>query len=158
MSDDPVYRDSPIKDSFRHGMEFQDYVCLTLAKRHIILQNFCSKKYQFEHGENLQGFEIKLDKRSADTGRLAIETAEKRDRSSAEWTPSGICRGDNQIIYIVGSYDRFFMFSTKTLLLIMGKHGHEPEEFNGTIMRFFLSMQEAERYCIKSFDKQVDLL
>lgn len=154
MSQAPIYRDAPVPDTFRHGLEFQDFVCLELTKAGVILQNIASKKYQFEVGENLQGFEIKLDRRCTDTGRLSIEVAEKSNRSVAVWTPSGIYRDDNSWIYIQGNYKKFWMFSKRWLRRYVERMNPRPpiKEFNGTVRRFFLGLDVAEEGCIRSWD------
>ncbi len=125
--------------AFAAGLEFQDFVCIHLAKDNIILQNLGSKLYQLRVGENLQGFEIKYDERCTDTQRLSIEVAEKsRDDSSLGWTPSGIFRDDNSWLYIQGNYKIIFVFAKNWLLRYCHEKTPELLEFNGTIRRFFL--------------------
>jgi len=114
---EPVYPDAKSESSFQDGLEFQDFVCEKLAGESIILQNFCSKKYQFAVGENLQGVEIKYDSWCSKSGRISIEVAEKtRNDSSLQWTPSGICREDNSWLYIQGNYKLLFIFAKRFLL------------------------------------------
>ena len=60
MSD---YPDSVNKHSIGDGILFQDVVTDTLAEHGIIVQNYGSKQYQLNVGENRQNIEIKLDKR-----------------------------------------------------------------------------------------------
>jgi hypothetical protein len=141
-----LYPHATVFDPLEKGLAFQDFVCIQLAKRHIVLQNIGSKKYQFEVGENLQGFEIKLDTRCTDTGRLSIEVAEKTTRDVSVWTPSGICRSDNSIVYIQGNYDCFWVFMKNWLLRYFENSQPKPDvtEFNGTIRRFFLPISVAD--------------
>lgn len=139
-----LYPHAPVADSLEKGLAFQDFVCIQLAKRNIVLQNIGSKKFQLEVGENLQGFEIKLDRRCTDTGRLSIEVAEKTSRNVLFWTPSGILRDDNSIVYIQGNYHCFWVFMKNWLLRYYEQKLPEVEEFNGTIQRFFLSLEEAD--------------
>lgn len=139
-----LYPHATVSDSLEKGLAFQDFVCVQLAKRHIVLQNIGSKKYQLEVGENLQGFEIKLDRRCTDTGRLSIEVAEKTSRDALFWTPSGICRDDNSIVYIQGNYKCFWVFMKNWLTRYLEHKSPAIEEFNGTIQRFFLSLPEAD--------------
>lgn len=139
-----IYEDSPVKDSLEKGLAFQDFVCIELAKRNIVLQNIGSKKYQLEVGENLQGFEIKLDRRCTETGRLSIEIAEKSCRDVLWWTPSGIMRDDNSIVYIQGNYECFWVFMKNWLVRYYEAKSPSVEEFNGTIRRFFLQAEEAD--------------
>jgi hypothetical protein len=143
-----TYHDSPVCDSFEKGLVFQDFVCLELARRNIYVQNLASKRFQLEVGENLQGFEIKLDNLCTKTGRLAIEVAEKSQRSVSSWTPSGIMREDNSILYIQGNYDCFWVFAKNWLRRYLAEKSPEVIEFNGTIRRFFLDLQTADKSAV----------
>jgi len=145
------YPDCKDANSFDSGMEFQDFVCCELAKQGIVLQNLASKKMQFEVGENLQGFEIKLDRRCTDTGRLSIEVAEKSHAGMPNYTPSGIYRKDNTWLYIQGNYKRLYIFGVGFLrrLYESGKMGENTQP---TIKAFFLPLDKADIYCLKRMD------
>ena len=69
------YPTAPRSDSFEIGLEFQDFVTRKLAATGLYIQNYGSKKYQYEYGENQQGFEIKYDELCTKTYRLSIEVA-----------------------------------------------------------------------------------
>ena len=149
-------------DSFRIGNEFADFVCITLAKDGIILQNIGTKKFQYETGENLQGFEIKLDNRfnglypidKPATNRLSIEIAEKSKGENIKWISSGIYRGDNSWIYIHGNYKEFFVFSI-TMLRLLHKSGRyeesESPQEKPTVRKFYLPIVDAYKYCAKNY-------
>jgi hypothetical protein len=104
------------KDSFEIGLEFQDYIITLLIKDHgIVIQPYSSKKYQFEIGESLQGYEIKYDARSTGdcthgyckaTNNVAIEVDEKTNANNENWVKSGIFREDNTTHYLIGNYHR----------------------------------------------------
>lgn len=143
------YPDCPDANSFQSGLEFQDFVCLRLAQEHVILQNTGSKLYQLRIGENLQGFEIKLDRRCTETGRLSIEIAEKSREDMPMWTPSGIYRDDNTWLYIQGNYDVFFVFALN-YLRARHKSGRYQEGATDTVRKFYLPMSEAERWAVKT--------
>ena len=149
MSSQPKYPDATIENSHRVGIEFQDFVCIELAKTGVILQNLCSKKYQFEKGENLQGFEIKYDSRFLDTGRLSIEVAEKSKADNEKWIPSGIYARDDCWLYIQGNYSRIYIFSTNWLRRYCEEKSVPIKEFNGTIKRFFIPLQLCDRLAAK---------
>lgn len=149
-----IYPHATVSDSLEKGLAFQDFVCVQLAKRHIVLQNIGSKKYQLEVGENLQGFEIKLDRRCTDTKRLSIEVYEKTSRDVLFWTPSGILRDDNSIVYIQGNYDCFWVFMKNWLVRYFEQKSPPVEEFNGTIRRFFLPVGEADIGAGFKWDKE----
>lgn len=147
---DPVYPSAKSRSSFQDGLEFQDFVCSQLAARGVVLQNLSSRKYQFEIGENLQGFEIKLDARCAETGRLSIEIAEKsRDNPNLGWTPSGIMRGDNTWLYIQGNRKILFIFARQFLLNYFSTKQPEVEEKRGTIRTFYLPFEVAKKHAAR---------
>lgn len=140
----PIYPDAR-PQAFQVGLEYQDFVCMLLAREHIILQNIGSKMYQFKVGENLQGFEIKYDERCTDTTRLSIEVAEKsRNDPDAPWISSGIMRDDNTWLYIQGNYDTVFVFAKKWLVRYFKERKPEVEEKFGTIRTFYLPFSVAE--------------
>lgn len=142
-------------DSFEIGNKFADFVCIELAKDGIILQNINSQKFQYETGENLQGFEIKYDSRSMGcggtipTGNVSIEIAEKTNSNNNSFVNSGIYRGDNSWIYIVGNYLAFWIFSTKHLRLWYETGKLETHQPRPTIQTFRLSIEQADKYCLK---------
>lgn len=141
-------------DSFEVGNEFQDFVCIELAKQSIILQNINSKKFQFNVGENLQGFEIKYDARctgdmdTQPTGQLSIEIGEKTDARNINFVPSGIYRNDNSWLYVQGNYMNFWIFS-KNILQRLHKSGRYREHHLPTIQKFYLPIGDADKYCEK---------
>jgi hypothetical protein len=155
---DPIYIDAKRPTTFREGIEFQDFVCDQLARRHVILQNLSSKKYQIEVGENLQGFEIKMDSRCSETGRLSIEVAEKSKASISSFTASGIYRNDNAWLYIQGNYDALFVFGTN-ILMLLHKSGKYKEKEEATIRAFYLPFNDARKYSNLFLDfRQIPLL
>ena len=146
------------EDSLQKGHEFQDFVCMELAKRGVILQNIQSRKYQYAIGENLQGFEIKYDSRCTGcsgtkaTGRLSIEIAEKSHPDNPEYIKSGIYAKSNSWLYIQGNYNGIWVFSTKHLRLIREtKKEHEIDKMP-TIVKFYLPIEQADKYCLVRFD------
>lgn len=148
-------------DSFRIGNEFQDFVCIELAKQGIILQNINSKRFQYNTGENLQGFEIKFDGPHTSTNRLSIEIAEKSNPFNEDFIPSGIYRKGNTWMYIQGNYDLFFIFPVN-ILLGMHQSGKYEEAFhpkqNPTIKKFYLPHTQAFKYCAKCIDLRESML
>ncbi len=141
-------------DSFEVGNEFQDFVCIELAKQGIILQNINSKKFQFNVGENLQGFEIKYDARctgdrgTTATNQLSIEIAEKTRADNSKFVPSGIYRNDNSWLYIQGNFKTFWIFSKKLLILLHFSRRYKEHELP-TIKKFYLPLEDADRFCAK---------
>ena len=143
------YPDAQSNNSLEDGQEFQDFVMLALQKHGLYLQQFASKKYQYEMGESLQGWEIKLDNTAKTSGRLSIEVAEKSKRSVDEWTPSGIYRPDNTWLYIQGNDEFIYIFMKHFLVQLQAAKKYEVTKHNGTIKRFFLPLSEADKYGYK---------
>jgi hypothetical protein len=151
MRPDPEYPDASRTTVFAEAIEFQDYVCDRLAREAIILQNFASKKYQYTRGENLQGWEIKLDLTCLKTKRLSIEVAEKSRKDMPNWTPSGIFRGDSWI-YIQGNYERLWIFGTKQLQRYFQQRKPETHESFGTVRKFYLDFDTACTVALRVLD------
>lgn len=142
-------------NSFDVGSSFEDFVCIELSKQGIILQNIHSRKFQYETGENLQGFEIKYDSRctgcSTDkpaTNRLSIEVSEKTNANNRNYIPSGIYRDDNSWLYIQGNYQQFWIFQKKLLVMLHNSNRYK-ENTQPTIKTFYLPIKEADKYCAK---------
>jgi hypothetical protein len=133
-------------------MEFQDFVCDQLARHHIILQNLCSKRWQLERGENLQGFEIKHDDWCTRSNRLSIEVAERSSRRVKTWTPSGIYRDDNAWLYIQGNYDTLFVFAKNWLQRYHTKRLKGRWDQKPTVRTFYLPMHEAREWAVRVID------
>jgi len=145
---DPSYPDAKRQTVFAEGIEFQDFVCIKLAEENIILQNMASKKYQYAIGENLQGWEIKLDNLCTQTNRLSIEIAEKSKADNPVWVNSGIYRNDNSWLYIQGNMNVIFIFAKKILVGLHKSKKYEEAEIP-TLRKFYLPMQDAKKYCAK---------
>ena len=147
---DPVYPDAKSPTSFQDGLEFQDFVCSELAKHGIILQNLSSRKYQFNVGENLQGFEIKQDNMCTKTGRLSIEVGERsRNDPCLQWSDSGILRADNSWLYLHGNYAVIFIFAKNWLIRYLKEKKPKIDEKFGTIRTFYLPIPIAEKCAIR---------
>ena len=143
-----LYPDSIHPDPLQVGAEYVDFVTVALQKFGLYLQPFTSKKYQYNKGESFQGWEVKLDNRFTDTGRLSIEVAEKTKADNSDWIPSGIYRHDNTWLYIQGNYEYFYIFSKKLLVRLHKSGKHQEDESYGTIKKFYLPIDDANNYCI----------
>src|SRR5574342_801529 len=159
--DEPAYPSAPRSTTFAEGVEFQDHVCIRLARRGIILQNLASKKYQYSIGENLQGFEIKYDGRCTGdrgtkaTGRLSIEIAEKSSASNEEWVSSGIYRTDNAWLYIQGNYQCLWVFGKKQLRKWYEHYRPSYDESYGTVRKFYIELPDANKLALAVIDDRV---
>lgn len=99
----------------------QDYEKFVTEKLQVILSMKITRyntKWTQLRGENKEGIEIKYDRLMRKFNRIYIETAEKRNAYNPKYAPSGICRGDNTKIYIIGDYDTAYIFDIKDLLLL----------------------------------------
>lgn len=142
---DPIYPDAMTITTFQDGLEFQDFVCEVLAREYIVLQNLCSRRSQFMRGENLQGFEIKLDQRCTETGRLSIEVAERvRNDDALAWTPSGIYRCDNTWLYVQGNSSKLWVFAKNWLIRYHRLKRPHVYESHGTVRKFYLPIDVAD--------------
>jgi hypothetical protein len=157
MDTKPKYPDGDRPGLLEEGLEFQDFVAdLLLKELGFPLTSFCSKKYQWKHGENRQGVEIKLDRRMAGdkaTGNISIEVAEKSRADMPNWTPSGIMREDNTWLYVQGNYHRVMVFGKEILRLVYQKQYLDKViPVKPTLKAFRMPIQEAERIALKIFD------
>jgi len=105
------------------GQEYQDFIGDVLCRRGLPIRNYTSRHYQLNKGENLIGLEIKHDRQIATYGNLFIEVAERRDFCMPYFV-SGIYAG-NPLLYLIGDYERYFLFATNTLRMIH-KSGQYP--------------------------------
>lgn len=105
------------KQKLEVGVEYQDFICDKLRTMNParIIMPYSSKKYQFSHGESASGYEIKYDGRMADTGNIYIEVAERSSARVKKWTDSGIMREDNSVYYLIGDYNKAYIFSKHQL-------------------------------------------
>lgn len=144
--------DEYYKNNLKEAHEYQDYVCEQLIKNlGISITNYQSKKYQFNKGENLQGVEIKYDKKFAKTGNLYIETHEKSNPNNQEYVKSGIYRLDNSWLYAIGDYQVIYIFSKRYLQTF-----HRSNKFKNittpTSKGFLINKENAEKYHINKIE------
>lgn len=157
METKPEYPDGDRPTLYEEGLEFQDFVAdLLMRELGFPLTSYSSKKYQWNHGENRQGVEIKLDNRCAGptaTTNISFEVAEKRDKDVERWTLSGILRQDNTWLYVQGNYHRVYVFGKEILrLMYLKTYQAKVREVRPTLKAFLMPVTEAERIALKIFD------
>ena len=103
------------RQKLEEGEQYQDFVTEKLYEIGIPIISYSSKRYQHIVGENKCGFEIKFDNNTKKTGNLYIEIAEKSNELNKEFISSGIYRNDNTWLYIIGNYEKIYIFSKKHL-------------------------------------------
>lgn len=106
------------KQKLEEGEQYQDFVVEKLYEIGLPIISYSSKKYQYQIGENKCGFEIKFDNNINKTGNVYIEIAEKSDKKNKNYVASGIYRNDNTWLYIIGNYERIYIFSKKHLRIV----------------------------------------
>ena len=112
IEDDITYRSRQIIE----GGMFEDFVYMQLEEKlKIDIQGCNTREEQFNIGENYFGMEIKNDQSYAMTGNLYIEYKEKSISTNENWVESGIFRGDNSWLYLIGNNKVFYIFSIKDL-------------------------------------------
>lgn len=142
----PDYPDAKHDNEFQRGLMFQDFVIEQLSKRFgLVFQMFSSRIYQWEAGEGVQPFEIKMDDGWQKYNRLSIEVAEKSKKNVPIWTPSGIMREDKTLFYVHGNRKCFWIFFKKHLRMIYEKERPEIAEKFGTIKTFYIPVERANK-------------
>jgi hypothetical protein len=141
------------KEKLEAGLEFQDYVAKKLIEViGIPVTTYSSKKFQLK-GENRQGFEIKFDRRYDETGNIYIETHEKSNAENPFYVDSGIYRDDNTWLYIIGDYNKLFIFGKRTLILM-----HDSKRYRqiitDTSKGFLVPNEKAETLCLKIINNE----
>jgi hypothetical protein len=114
------------------GLCYQDFVVDVLLKTiGLAVVQYSSQFYQQTVGESRTGVEIKHDELYAKTGHFWIEVAEKAVPRPGPYAPSGIDRGDNTWLYVIGNYDTIFIFG-KVSLRALWASGRYPVLENHT--------------------------
>lgn len=124
---------------------FQDYITDLLYKTGWVLNCYSSRKYNIEKGESVARIEIKQDKKIKETGNIYIETYERQKSNKGNYIESGILRNDNTVFYIIGDYDRLFMFSKKQIQTII-KTGNFKEVKTETSMGYLIPISYIEKH------------
>ena len=145
MDGETNYKKEVYMPQLKDAEEYQDFVCINLIKKGIVLSNMSSKKYQFEVGETLQGFEIKNDKIFRNSNNLYIEYEEKSDPIRKYYVKSGILRHDNTWIYAIGDYEGMYLMQKKVLIAMYKKNKFKTVETK-TSRGMLLPVAEANKY------------
>jgi hypothetical protein len=130
------------------GLQFQDFITDVLIKElGISLSTYNSKKFQYNKGENKQGFEIKFDDKFKITKNIYIEIAEKSNPNNYEYVKSGIYRNDNTWLYLIGNYECIYIFSKKHLQLMHNMNKYKLVQTT-TSQGFLVPEQQCNKYSI----------
>lgn len=113
------------EEKFQASLQYQDFVSDQLRKKYgIILGIYSSYEYQIQFGESASGIEVKYDRRMAETGNIYIETHEKTRPENPEFVKSGIYREDGTWAWLIGDYEKAFLFAKNQLI-----HLHQQTQF-----------------------------
>lgn len=137
------------QQKLEEGLVFQDVVTAALYRRGIVVVGYASRRFQVERGENMLGAEIKRDGNFRQTGNLYLETAEKAHPNNPTYAPSGIMRGDNSWLYVIGDEKTIYVFATKYLRMLAGRY---REVTTATSIGRLMPVAEADKYCIRRID------
>ena len=130
------------------GLLYQDFIVdLLLQTLGLAVVVYSSRLYQMQVGESRTGVEIKHDELFAKTGNFWIEVGEKAQPREGDFAPSGILRGDNSWLYVIGNYDEVYGFQ-KTLLCGLHASGkyRQLENKTHTSIGFLLPKARAQVY------------
>lgn len=136
------------KEQYEEAMKYQDFVVHELYKAGIVVVLNSSMHYQYNEGESLSGVEIKQDCKFKETGNLYIETAEKTDEKNRNYVESGVFRGDNAWLFVIGDYENIYVFDVKMLKRINGWEATRHKE-TPTSQGFLVPKKWADEYCVK---------
>lgn len=104
------------EENLEAAQEYQDFITDQLLRRGIVLNQYASRKYQYERGESASGIEVKFDNRMSDTGNIYIEVDERSNPwDKSDFTPSGIYREDDMWLYLIGNYEKALLLSKKQI-------------------------------------------
>lgn len=107
------------KKQLQKSQEFEDFLeQLFKDKYGIDLEPFVTSEGQYYKGENNKGIEIKNDMMYKKTGNLYFEYAEKSKGENYIFIKSGILKDDNSKYFLIGDYDKFWIFRKKRLVEI----------------------------------------
>ena len=126
--------------------KYEEFIQKLFFEKFAINLDFTGYDNQNKIGETLQGIEVKLDNRYKDTGNIYIEVAEKTNQDNPNYIKSGVFRDDNTWLYVIGNYERIFIFAKKTLIQIKDKF---TPVVTPTSMGFLIPNEDAEFYCAK---------
>lgn len=136
------------KAQLEDGQRFQDHVMEVFFNvLKLPLMNYTSREMQM-HAENMQGVEIKYDKKFRTTGNLYIEIAEKYSSTNEYYVPSGIYKDSNDWLFTIGDYETLYVFA-RSLLQNWHKMDRFPVVATPTSKGFLLPIKLAKKWAAK---------
>ena len=105
--------------------KYQDFITRELFKLGISVNAYQSVDYQMTYGESASGIEIKNDRRMNESGNVYIEFKQTSIRGS-EMQDSGIHQKDTSWLYVIGDYNKFYIFAKNQLQSLLAKVQKKP--------------------------------
>ena len=106
--------------------KYQDFITKELLKIGISVNAYQSVYYQMEYGESASGIEIKNDRQMAKTGNVYIEFNQTTLRGSQN-RDSGINQKDDSWLYVIGDFEKFYIFAKTQLKSLLEKVKKKPQ-------------------------------
>lgn len=107
------------KEKLQASYEFERYVEKLFKENYDIdLNPYLTPEGQYYKGENEKGIEIKNDTLVKKYGNIYIEYAEKSKGTNSIYVPSGILKDDNSTFFLIGDFDKFWIFRKARLVEI----------------------------------------
>ncbi|MBU0477956.1 MAG: hypothetical protein KKH94_12390 [Candidatus Omnitrophica bacterium] len=108
------------KKQLQASFEFEEFLKKFFKDKYgLDLGQYLTPEGQYYKGENELGIEIKHDMMYKKTGNLYIEYAEKAKSENTKWINSGIEKEDNTTYFLIGDYEKFWVFRKERLLEIL---------------------------------------
>ncbi len=139
---------------YEDGLKFQDFCIPIFLQIGMPLMIYGSKEMQLK-GENMNGIELKLDRKIKD--RLLIEYQEKSKANNEFWVDSGILKKDNSYLYAVGNEGQIWLLPRKVLVRLFNLYSHGSPVYtrgsSATGRWYYLPIEEADYYCVNKWTK-----
>tara|TARA_B100000519_G_scaffold24189_1_gene17104 strand:+ start:1530 stop:1982 length:453 start_codon:yes stop_codon:yes gene_type:complete len=133
----------------QEGKKYELFIKEQLYKqKNFNLNLFKSKLDQYNIGESLEGIEIKFDNRMKYTENVYIEFEEKTNSNNENWINSGILRNDNTHSWIIGNYNKAYIFWKIALQQIFKNKKYLKEVETKTSKGFLLNKEMIKKYKI----------
>jgi hypothetical protein len=117
------------KEKLQLSFEFEEFLKKFFKDKYgLNLGQYLTPEGQYYKGENELGIEIKHDMMYKKTGNLYIEYAEKAKPENPDWIRSGIEKEDNTTYFLIGDFDKFWVFRKKRLLEILDEERQHEKQ------------------------------
>lgn len=146
------------KEQLQKSFDFENHIAIILKENYgLELEQYLTPQGQYELGENKLGIEIKHDMMYKKTGNLYIEYQEKSNANNVDWINSGILKKDNCKYFLIGDFDKFWIFNKNRLVEIFNEENNRVGNSkrgirfvqNATSKGFIFNIKHAEKEIIE---------